>query len=94
MEKRYDAIAVPLIAARVVLGWLMFYAGLTKVLAPGWNAAGFLNGAKTFSGFYAWLATPGLLGIVNFLNAWGLTLLEFRSFSGSSSGGRPGPAWS
>ncbi len=68
-------IAVPLAAARVVLGWLMVYAGAAKLLTPGWSAAGFLNGAKTFAGFYAWLATPGLIGVVNFLNAWGLTLL-------------------
>lgn len=64
-----------LTAARIVLGWLMLYAGLAKLLTPEWTAGGFLMGAKTFAGFYAWLATPGLIGIVNFLNAWGLVLL-------------------
>ena len=68
-------ITIPLSAARVLLGWLMLYAGLTKLLTPGWSAARFLSGAKTLTGFYAWLATPGLIGIVNFLNACGLTLL-------------------
>ena len=68
-------LTVSLTAGRIVLGWLMFYAGLTKLITPGWTAAGFLSGAKTLTGLYAWLATPGLIGIVNFLNAWGLTLL-------------------
>ncbi len=60
---------------RVLLGWVFLYAGLAKLLMPGWSAAGLLNAAKTFPGLYAWFATPGILPIVNFLNAWGLTLL-------------------
>ena len=57
------------------MGWLMFYAGITKVLNPEWSAVGYLKGAKTFAGFYNWLLQPGILPIVNFLNEWGLTLL-------------------
>lgn len=57
-----------LVVARVAMGWLFFYAGITKILNPDWSAAGFLNGAKTFAGFYAWLAQPGLMGIINFVN--------------------------
>lgn len=60
---------------RIVLGWLFLYAGITKVLNPAWSAAGFLQGAKTFHGFYAFLAHPMLIGIVNILNEWGLVLL-------------------
>ncbi len=60
---------------RLAMGWLMFYAGITKVLNPEWSAAGYLNAAKTFSGFYGWLAQSNLLPAVNFLNEWGLTLL-------------------
>lgn len=60
---------------RVSLGWLLFWAGITKVLNPSWSAGGYLNGAKTFSGFYHWLASPGILPLINFLNAWGLTLI-------------------
>lgn len=60
---------------RISMGWLMFYAGITKVLNPAWSAEGYLRGAKTFSGFYQWLASPDLLPLVNFLNEWGLTLL-------------------
>ncbi len=60
---------------RVALGWLMLYAGLDKVLSGSWSAAGFLHGAKTFNSFYVFLAQPSLIGVVNFFNEWGLTLL-------------------
>lgn len=66
---------VSLFALRLSVGWLMFYAGMTKVLDPAWSAAGYLTGAKFMTGFYHWLATPGILTVVNFVNAWGLTLL-------------------
>ncbi|KKW22481.1 MAG: hypothetical protein UY71_C0023G0012 [Parcubacteria group bacterium GW2011_GWB1_52_7] len=60
---------------RVSMGWLMFYAGITKILDPNWSAAGYLNGAKTFPAFFNWFLQPGILPIVNFVNEWGLTLL-------------------
>lgn len=60
---------------RVALGWLFLYAGITKILNPAWSAAGYLGNAKTFGGFYAWLASPANMGWVNFINEWGLTLL-------------------
>lgn len=60
---------------RVSMGWLMFYAGITKILNPEWSAAGYMKGAKTFAGFYAWMVQPNILPIVNFINEWGLTLL-------------------
>lgn len=51
---------------RLAMGWLIFYAGITKVLNPNWTAAGYLKGAKTFSGFYQWFALPQNIGWVNF----------------------------
>lgn len=60
---------------RVGLGWLFFYAGITKVFDPAWSAAGYLGGAQHLTSFYHWLLTPAILPIVNVLNAWGLTLL-------------------
>lgn len=67
--------ALSLLAIRLTLGWLMFYAGITKVLDPEWTSVGYLKGAKTFAGFYAWLTAPGVIDVVDVLNAWGLTLL-------------------
>jgi len=66
---------ISLFLLRISLGWLFFYAGITKVFNPEWSAAGYLQGAKTFAGFYQWLLQPEILPIVNFLNEWGLTLL-------------------
>ena len=66
---------ISLFLLRISLGWLMFYAGITKVLDPSWSAAGYLAGAKTFAGFYNWLLQPNILPAVNLLNEWGLTLL-------------------
>ena len=60
---------------RVSLGWLFFYTGITKVLNSDWSAAGYLNSAKTFPGFYQWLASASNISWVNFLNEWGLTLV-------------------
>lgn len=70
---RFQKISLALF--RLTMGWMFFYAGITKVLDPNWSAAGYLNGAKTFAGFYNLLTTPGLLPITNFINEWGLTIL-------------------
>lgn len=64
-----------LFVLRLAVGWMMFYAGITKVLNPAWTSAGYLKGAKTFVGFYSWLTQPNILPTVDFLNKWGLTLL-------------------
>jgi len=64
-----------LVLARIVLGWMFFYAGITKIMDPAWSAAGYLKGAKTFADFYHWLLTPDILPTVNAINEWGLTLL-------------------
>ncbi|MBI2669561.1 MAG: DoxX family membrane protein [Candidatus Yanofskybacteria bacterium] len=66
---------ISLFILRVSAGWMFFWAGITKVLDPTWSAAGYLQGAKTFSDFYRWLTMPGLLPFTNFINEWGLTLL-------------------
>src|SRR3989344_2380458 len=67
--------AMWLAVLRIVIGWLIFYAGITKVLDPAWSAAGYLKSAQTLPQFYGWLAGEGMLPIVNFVNEWGLTLL-------------------
>ena len=60
---------------RLSLGWLFLYAGISKIFNPAWSAAGYLHGAKTFTGLYEWLAQPGILPVVNVLNEWGALLL-------------------
>lgn len=64
-----------LLLLRLSLGSLFFYAGLTKLFDPSWSSVGYLTHAKTFSGFYAWLASPQLLPFIDFVNEWALTLV-------------------
>lgn len=66
---------ISLFVLRVATGWLMFYAGIVKVLDPGWSAAGYLQGAKTFPAFFQWFLQPGILPVTDFINEWGLTLI-------------------
>lgn len=72
MLKHRNAVVVIL---RIVMGWVFFYAGIVKVLNSDWSAAFYLKDAQTFSGFYEFLLQPDILPVVNFLNAWGLTLI-------------------
>lgn len=60
---------------RVALGVLFLYAGYSHLYDPTFSAAGYLQGAKTFTWFYHALLNPNVLPIVNFVNEWGLTLL-------------------
>lgn len=60
---------------RVSTGWMMLYAGVTKIINPNWSAEGYLAGAKMFPSFFHWLLQPNILPTVNFVNEWGLTLL-------------------
>lgn len=66
---------ISLFILRLALGWLFLYAGMTKVLNSEWSAEGYLQSAQTLSSFYAWLASPTILPIINFVNEWALTLL-------------------
>ncbi len=60
---------------RVGLGWVFFWAGITKVLHHGWSAAGYLNSAKTFPALFHWFASPGILPVTNMVTEWALVLL-------------------
>lgn len=60
---------------RFGMGWVFFYAGISKILDPAWSAVGYLEHAQTFSNFFAWFATPTNIGWVNILNEWGLLLV-------------------
>lgn len=60
---------------RVSLGCMFLYAGLSKLLTPGWSAAGYLNTAQSFPWFYHWLSAPTQIGFISALNEWSLLLL-------------------
>ena len=67
-----------LLALRLVMGWTLFYAGITKVLDPAWSAKGFLLNAipeaNPFGGVWATMANDWLW-LIDPLNQWGLTLV-------------------
>ncbi len=73
---------IALLITRLAMGWMFFYAGITKVLNPAWTSTGYLKGAKTFAFFYQWLANSSALPAVDFLNKWGLTLLGVSLIAG------------
>lgn len=76
--------AVSLVSLRVLTGWLFLYEGLTKVFNPDWTSAGFLlDSGGLFAGFFRSLAaTPEILGLVDFLNVWGLTAIGLGLIAG------------
>jgi thiosulfate dehydrogenase [quinone] large subunit len=66
-----------LLGLRLIMGWSLFYAGITKVLDPSWSAGGFLTHAipegNPFVGVWAVMASDWLW-LIDPLNQWGLTL--------------------
>ena len=65
------------------MGWLLFYAGITKILNPDWTSAGYLQHAKTFTGMYQWFASPEIIPFIDLLNQWGLTLIGISLLLGA-----------
>lgn len=58
---------------RLIMGFLFFFAGWSKITTDGWSAAGFLEQASgPFAGWFQSLAGNGF---VDALNMWGLTLI-------------------
>ena len=74
---------ITIFALRLSMGWLLFYAGITKVLNPDWTSAGYLKGAQTFSEMYLFLASPGVVQFVDFANQWGLILIGISLIVGA-----------
>ncbi|KPK83153.1 MAG: DoxX subfamily [Gemmatimonas sp. SM23_52] len=66
-----------LVALRMLIGWHLFYEGLAKLTNPYWTSADYLAESKWwFSGLFVSLASsPTALGVVDFLNEWGLLLI-------------------
>lgn len=60
---------------RLALGWVFLYAGWEKVIDPKFSSVGYLRTAKTFHAFYAWLATPGMIHLVNVVVEWGMVVI-------------------
>ena len=68
--------ATALVSLRLILGWLFFYSGITKVLDPEWTASGYLIHAVPEGNPFAdvWPVLAGM-PLVDVLFQFGLTLV-------------------
>ncbi len=66
-----------LVLLRVAIGWHFLYEGLVKVFNPSWSPFGYLMDSKGWVAplFYSMASNSGVLGVVDFLNQWGLVLI-------------------
>jgi thiosulfate dehydrogenase [quinone] large subunit len=66
-----------LVALRLLVGWHFLYEGLVKVLNPKWTSLGYLMDSQGWfsSLFHSLASDAGTLGVINFLNEWGLILI-------------------
>lgn len=53
---------------RILIGWHFLYEGVIKMYDPGWTAKAYLVSAETMTGFYQWLASDSLIGLVDISN--------------------------
>lgn len=60
---------------RLAMGWTFLYAASHQVFVPGWSVGGFLEHTKTFNGFFAPLAAPGIVDVISFLVSYGHLLI-------------------
>ncbi|MCC6145678.1 MAG: DoxX family protein [Candidatus Hydrogenedentes bacterium] len=69
---------------RCAVGWHFLFEGLSKVAAGDWSARGYLQGAAgPLAGLYHGLASSDpLLGMVDALNMYGLTVIGLALFLG------------
>ena len=70
-----------LVLMRVLIGWHFLYEGIIKLYNPQWTAKGYLASSEgPLQGFFQWLSTDGIVGVVDTLNiailmVVGLTLI-------------------
>lgn len=73
-----------LVILRIVIGWHFLYEGVTKILNPNWSSLGFLLDSKgLFAGmFQAMASNSDVVGVIDFLNVWGLTAIGLGLITG------------
>ena len=66
-----------LVLLRVLIGWHFLYEGVSKLINPYWSSAAYLLDSKwIFSSLAETIVSnPTFLGISDFVNMWGLTLV-------------------
>ena len=61
-----------LVVLRVLIGWHFLYEGIIKLYNPGWTAKGYLLSAEFFRPLFQWMATDGVISVIDTLNVVGL----------------------
>ena len=66
-----------LVTLRVLIGWHFLYEGISKLINPYWSSAAYLLDSKWLLSSLATtiVSNPTLLGISDYVNMWGLTLV-------------------
>ena len=79
---------VSLTLLRLLIGWHLLYEGMAKLSNANWTSAAYLLDSKwIFSGLAKWMVTnPSILGAVDTLNMWGLTIIGLSLLFGLFSG--------
>lgn len=73
-EYSENRVGYSLLAMRVSIGWIMFQAGITKLLDPTWTAAGYLNNVPAGNPLTGlWTMMAGV-PMVDMFVTWGLLL--------------------
>ncbi|MFZ4464470.1 MAG: DoxX family membrane protein [Bacteroidales bacterium] len=68
---------IALVLLRLAIGWHFLYEGLAKVFNPSWSSKTYLlDSGGMLKGFFEWMThNQSVLKTVDFLNAWGLSLI-------------------
>src|SRR5688572_15354375 len=68
------AIGYAIVVLRIVMGWVLFQGGITKLINPDFTAAGFLTNLPEGNPFIAFFGSLAGNSVIDGLVAWGLTL--------------------
>lgn len=68
---------IALVLLRLAIGWHFLFEGLAKIFNPGWSSKTYLlDSGGMLKGFFVWMTQhQSVLKTVDFLNAWGLSLI-------------------
>lgn len=73
-----------LVLLRLSIGWHFLFEGLVKVMNPSWSSKIYLLDSGGFmKSIFEWMANnTTVLPVIDFLNAWGLTVIGFSLIAG------------
>ena len=76
-----------LVILRILVGWHILYEGMVKLFSSNWSSAGYLMDSQwIFADFFRDMAANStVLGIVDFINIWGLVFIGLGLILGAFS---------